>query len=456
MKQFQLCPSSVSPTPLVANSSWHNRVASKRLSWSAIIVLFSGASAISAEGPSTPLQNFRSFVNGAVPVKEAVVYRQISQTNKVLNEEWWRFGYQPNTWYVQRLHPATNDPAKLVPLEYDAVVGASFTNMWTVADKGLDLVEKRFAVGSRPASYGEFQRSLMLSALSLGLPRRFDAFDIADAQIEWSGTAFRTEINGSNKTNRLTLEGRLTVAGDGSPISAEFQAIGTRPAGTVAYEYRTNGMPVPAICTLRSGERKYRYEFLSLKLGTNDLSGTGGYVPSMFADMKLARNTTVWTNSLPYSANDGKIIPAFRPSAPKIGEPPPELHGSVWFNTAHPLTLRELKGKVILLDFWGTWCPPCVEGLPHVQAQHTKFRNRGLVVIGIHTGWGTEKKLDTFLKDRNITFPVVGRASNLPQVVSPEPFHVEGCHNRGIIVALHRLASKLRAMVSQFCLVPDS
>src|SRR5882724_12010540 len=99
MKQFQLCPSSVSPTPLVANSSWHNRVASKRLSWSAILVLFSGASAISAEGPSTPLQNFRSFVNGAVPVKEAVVYRQISQTNKVLNEEWWRFGYQPNTWY---------------------------------------------------------------------------------------------------------------------------------------------------------------------------------------------------------------------------------------------------------------------------------------------------------------------------------------------------------------------
>ena len=37
--------------------------------------------------------------------------------------------------------------------------------------------------------------------------------------------------------------------------------------------------------------------------------------------------------------------------------------------------------------------------------------------------------------------------------MSPEPFHVEGCHNRGIIVALHRLAWKLRGMVSQFCVV---
>src|SRR5260370_264663 len=71
------------------------------------------------------------------------------------------------------------------------------------------------------------------------------------------------------------------------------------------------------------------------------------------------------------------------------------------------LWLTIIKRKVKLLDCWGPWCPACVEGIPHVQAQHTKFRNRGLVVIGIHTGWGTEKKLDTFLKDRHITFPVV-------------------------------------------------
>jgi hypothetical protein len=49
--------------------------------------------------------------------------------------------------------------------------------------------------------------------------------------------------------------------------------------------------------------------------------------------------------------------------------------------------------------------------------------------------------------------PASAGPQTFPQAVSPEPFHVEGCHNRGIIVALDRLVSKLRAMVRQFCVV---
>jgi hypothetical protein len=72
---------------------------------------------------------FQKFVNGEVPVKEAIVYRELSDTisGKVLNKEWWRFGYQNDSWFVQRLKPDTNDSSKLIPINSD-IYGASFLN----------------------------------------------------------------------------------------------------------------------------------------------------------------------------------------------------------------------------------------------------------------------------------------------------------------------------------------
>jgi thiol-disulfide isomerase/thioredoxin len=251
----------------------------------------------------------------------------------------------------------------------------------------------------------------MFSALSLGLPRRSDLRTITDSQIDWAGSNFKTEVASKHGTNRLVLAtalitGRLTLGTNGLPISADIPAVGDVAACSVIYEYADSNAVLPSIFTIKYPSRRYRFEFLSLKLGTNDLTGTGGYAPSSFADMKLDRHVTLWTNDRPYSLINGEITPAFRPPPPEPGKQAPALLGSTWFNTAHSLTWEGLRGKVVLLDFWGMWCPPCVKGLPHVQAQHTKFKDRGLVVIGIHTAWGTEKNLETFLKDHGITFPV--------------------------------------------------
>ena len=59
----------------------------------------------------------------------------------------------------------------------------------------------------------------------------------------------------------------------------------------------------------------------------------------------------------------------------------------------------------MLLDFWGQWCGPCVEKLPRVEELHAKFKDRGLVVIGVHTTRQSDK-LDEFLKARKVSFPV--------------------------------------------------
>jgi cytochrome c biogenesis protein CcdA/thiol-disulfide isomerase/thioredoxin len=63
----------------------------------------------------------------------------------------------------------------------------------------------------------------------------------------------------------------------------------------------------------------------------------------------------------------------------------PELTGlSNWINS-DPLTFRKLRGKVVLVDFWTYSCINCLRTLPHVKAWYSTYRNRGLVVLGVHT-----------------------------------------------------------------------
>jgi thiol-disulfide isomerase/thioredoxin len=69
-----------------------------------------------------------------------------------------------------------------------------------------------------------------------------------------------------------------------------------------------------------------------------------------------------------------------------IGKQAPELQQiKGWLNTK-PLSLKDLRGKVVLLDFWGTWCGPCVvETIPKLIDFHERYHDKGLVIIGIHT-----------------------------------------------------------------------
>jgi thiol-disulfide isomerase/thioredoxin len=57
---------------------------------------------------------------------------------------------------------------------------------------------------------------------------------------------------------------------------------------------------------------------------------------------------------------------------------------SNWFNSA-PLDIADLRGKVVLVDFWTYGCVNCVNTLPHVTELYAKYRDRGLVVVGVHT-----------------------------------------------------------------------
>ena len=63
----------------------------------------------------------------------------------------------------------------------------------------------------------------------------------------------------------------------------------------------------------------------------------------------------------------------------------PELNGAAWLNTDHPLTLADLKGKLVLLDFWTYCCINCMHILPDLKYLEEKYADQPLVVIGVHS-----------------------------------------------------------------------
>ncbi|MDW5444111.1 cytochrome c biogenesis protein DipZ [Polaromonas sp. SM01] len=95
---------------------------------------------------------------------------------------------------------------------------------------------------------------------------------------------------------------------------------------------------------------------------------------------------------------------------PIEGNMPPLTGGVEWLNSP-PLSAKELRGKVVLIDFWTFGCINCRNALPYVRAWHRKYKDQGLVVIGVHAPeFAYEKNINNVKRavgDLGIEFPVV-------------------------------------------------
>jgi len=69
----------------------------------------------------------------------------------------------------------------------------------------------------------------------------------------------------------------------------------------------------------------------------------------------------------------------------RMPAPAPAWHNASWLNTDHPLTLSELRGRVVLLNFWVFTCWNCTNTVPSLVDFDRRYRARGLTIIGIHT-----------------------------------------------------------------------
>ena len=89
------------------------------------------------------------------------------------------------------------------------------------------------------------------------------------------------------------------------------------------------------------------------------------------------------------------------------------MHGTKW-------TLKQLSGKVVVVNFWATWCPPCRKEMPDLETLYKRFKDEGLVILAISDEDHGEVK--SFVEREKVSYPILldpGRKVN-------ELFEVEG------------------------------
>ena len=92
-------------------------------------------------------------------------------------------------------------------------------------------------------------------------------------------------------------------------------------------------------------------------------------------------------------------------TVPRVGQPMadftlPDLGG-------HNVQLSALHGKVVFINVWATWCPPCVEEMPTIQRLHERLHARGLEVLSISLDALGAQVVAPFMRDYRLTFPAL-------------------------------------------------
>ncbi len=180
-------------------------------------------------------------------------------------------------------------------------------------------------------------------------------------------------VKGSDLGKEIELKLTPACRVHGSIKSNELTKLGQKVEWTNVYvTYVNNGMLYHKSLSCISTEGKY--EFL-LPVGEYELYAYGTRIYEKKKDIKVR-----------FWQKDKKMD--FNLSADRLanlrGKDAPELQQIKGWLNSKPIKLADLRGKVVLLDFWGTWCGPCVGAIPGLIYTHEKYHNKGLFIIAIH------------------------------------------------------------------------
>jgi thiol-disulfide isomerase/thioredoxin len=85
------------------------------------------------------------------------------------------------------------------------------------------------------------------------------------------------------------------------------------------------------------------------------------------------------------------------------GKPMPPLHVTGWMNGE--VKPEFTKGKVLVVDFYATWCGPCMNAIPHNNELLKKYQDKGLVIVGVCTNKRGQEKMPEVVKAKGIEYP---------------------------------------------------
>jgi thiol-disulfide isomerase/thioredoxin len=136
-------------------------------------------------------------------------------------------------------------------------------------------------------------------------------------------------------------------------------------------------------------------------------------LPSIVALGALTFLAVVWTSHRPLASTD-TTTPA---PAVVVGMAPDfsalDLQG-------HQVELSQYRGRVVLVNFWATWCAPCLEEIPALMTLQAKYGARGFVVLGLAMDDGASTVVAPFVRDRRLPMAGVLQAINYPIVIGTD------------------------------------
>ena len=113
----------------------------------------------------------------------------------------------------------------------------------------------------------------------------------------------------------------------------------------------------------------------------------------------MRKTTTIWAGALALALLTGM---GARP--PAIGVPAPPFETTDL--EGRPVALADYRGKVVLLNFWATWCEPCKKEMPEMQAAYEKLHDQGFIVLAVNFG-ETPDPAGNFAHHGRLTFPIL-------------------------------------------------